>query len=134
MTTAFEARFGDDFLDFIKECAESAISDHDFSSEVESCWEDIDINDAIRDAVSDSVDINDLMSEWQGSRGYDRMVQDIRDESGVTDVEAEVTALTTQVTALKVQVATLVTMLGTWASDNGYTKPVVTDDTQGELF
>ena len=127
MTTAFEARFGDDFLDFIKECAESAISDHDFSSEVESCWEDIDINDAIRDAVSDSVDINDLMSEWQGSRGYDRMVQDIRDESGVTDVEAEVTAL-------KAQVATLVTMLGTWASDNGYTKPVVTDDTQGELF
>ena len=127
MTTAFEARFGDDFLDFIKECAESAISDHDFSSEVESCWEDIDINDAIRDAVSDSVDINDLMSEWQGSRGYDRMVQDIRDESGVTDVEAEVTAL-------KAQVATLVTMLGTWASDNGYTKPVVADDTQGELF
>ena len=127
MTTAFEARFGDDFLDFIKECAESAISDHDFSSEVESCWEDIDINDAIRDAVSDSVDINDLMNEWQGSRGYDRMVRDIFDESGVTDVEAEVTAL-------KAQVATLVTMLGTWASDNGYTKPVVTDDTQGELF
>lgn len=127
MTTAFEARFGDDFLDFIKECAESAISDHDFSSEVESCWEDIDINDAIRDAVSDSVDINDLMNEWQGSRGYDRMVRDIFDESGVTDVEAEVTAL-------KAQVATLVTMLGTWASDNGYTKPVVADDTQGELF
>ena len=127
MTTTFEARFGDDFLDFIKECAESAISDHDFSTEVESCWEDIDINDAIRDAVSDSVDINDLMSEWQGSRGYDRMVRDIRDESGVTDVEAEVTAL-------KAQVATLVTMLGTWASDNGYTKPVVAEVTQGELF
>ena len=127
MTTEFTARFGDDFLDFIKECAESAISDHDFSSEVESCWEDIDINDAIRDAVSDSVDINDLMNEWQGSRGYDRMVRDIFDESGVTDVEAEVTAL-------KAQVATLVTMLGTWASDNGYTKPVVADDTQGELF
>ena len=119
MTTAFEARFGDDFLDFIKECAESAISDHDFSSEVESCWEDIDV----RDAVIDAIDINDLMGEWQGSRGYDRMVQDIRDESGVTDVEAEVTAL-------KAQVATLVTMLGTWASDNGYTKPVVADDTQ----
>ena len=123
MTTAFEARFGDDFLDFIKECAESAISDHDFSSEVESCWEDIDV----RDAVIDAIDINDLMGEWQGSRGYDRMVQDIRDESGVTDVEAEVTAL-------KAQVATLVTMLGTWASDNGYTKPVVAEVTQGELF
>ena len=119
MTTAFEARFGDDFLDFIKECAESAISDHDFSSEVESCWEDIDV----RDAVIDAIDINDLMGEWQGSRGYDRMVQDIRDESGVTDVEAEVTAL-------KAQVATLVTMLGTWASDNGYTKPVVAEVTQ----
>ena len=127
MTTEFTAQFGDDFLDFIKECAESAISDHDFSDDVQSAWEDIDINDVIRDAVSDSVDINDLMNEWQGSRGYDRMVRDIQDESGVTDLE-------TQVTALKAQVATLVTMLGTWASDNGYTKPVVADDTQGELF
>lgn len=119
MTTEFTARFGDDFLDFIKECAESAIEDHDFAGDVQSCWEDIDV----RDAVIDAIDINDLMSEWNGSRGYDRMVQDIRDESGVTDLE-------TEVTALKAQVATLVTMLGTWASDNGYTKPVVTDDTQ----
>jgi len=127
MTTEFTARFGDDFLDFIKECAESAISDHDFSDDVESAWEDIDINDAVRDAVNDSVDIGDLMNEWQGSRGYDRMVRGIVDETGITDLEAEVTAL-------KAQVATLVTMLGTWASDNGYTKPVVAEVTQGELF
>ena len=127
MTTAFEARFGDDFLDFIKECAESAISDHDFSTEVENCWEDIDVNDAVRDAVSNNVDMGDLMSEWRGTRSYDRFMQGIVDETGVTDVEAEVTAL-------KAQVATLVTMLGTWASDNGYTKPVVAEVTQGELF
>lgn len=127
MTTEFTARFGDDFLDFIKECAESAISDHDFSDDVESAWGNIDITDEVRDAVNDSVDIGDLMSEWQGSRGYDRMVQGIVDEIGVTDIE-------TQVTALQAQVATLVTMLGTWASDNGYTKPVVAEVTQGELF
>lgn len=127
MTTEFTAKFGDDFLDYIKECAESAISDHDFSDDVQSAWEDIDINDAVRDAVNDSVDINDLMSEWQGSRGYDRFLQVIVDETGVTDIEAEVTAL-------KAQVATLVTMLGTWASDMGYTKPVVAEVTQGELF
>lgn len=127
MTTEFTAKFGDDFLDYIKECAESAISDHDFSDDVQSAWEDIDINDAVRDAVNDSVDINDLMSEWQGSRGYDRFLQVIVDETGVTDIEAEVTAL-------KAQVATLVTMLGTWASDMGYTKPVVAEVTQEELF
>ena len=126
MTTEFTAQFGDDFLDYIKECTEEAISDHDFSDEVQTAWEDIDINDAVKDAVNDAIDINDLMGEWQGSRGYDRMVQGIVDE-----IEPE---FASKVTALKAQVATLVTMLGTWASDNGYTKPVVAEVTQGELF
>ena len=127
MTTEFTARFGDDFLDFIKECAESAISDHDFSDDVQSAWDNIDISDEIRDAVNDAIDTDDIISNWQGSRSYDRFVEAVGDEVDLSEIES-------QVTALQAQVATLVTMLGTWASDKGYTKPVVTDDTQGELF
>ena len=127
MTTEFTARFGDDFLDFIKECAESAISDHDFSDDVQSAWDNIDISDEIRDAVNDAIDTDDIISNWQGSRSYDRFVEAVGDEVDLSEIEAEVTAL-------KAQVATLVTMLGTWASDNGYTKPVVAEVTQGELF
>jgi hypothetical protein len=127
MTTAFEARFGDDFLDFIKECAESAISDHDYSDDVQNAWDSMDVTDEVRDMVNDAIDTDDIISNWQGSRSYDRFVEAVGDEIDLSEIEA-------QVTALQAQVATLVTMLGTWASDNGYTKPVVTDDTQGELF
>jgi|APGre2960657423_1045063.scaffolds.fasta_scaffold15034_6 hypothetical protein len=126
MTTAFEARFGDDFLDFVKECAESAISDHDFADDVESAWEDMDIHDAVRDAVANVFDMGDMINEWQGSRSYRQFVESVGDEVDLRGIEAEVTAL-------KAQVATLVTMLGTWASDNGYTKPVVADDTQESI-
>ena len=123
MTTEFTARFGDDFLDFIKEC----VADCDLSDDVQTAWDNMDVTDEIRDMVNDAIDTDDIISNWQGSRSYDRFIESVASEAGMDEVASEVTAL-------KAQVATLVTMLGTWASDMGYTKPVVAEVTQGELF